>query len=303
VSLITEIIDGAASDASVPTVLRKLKIVAFRTGSVKLADWVTKELDGYASGDPIPTYRGPIGTIVLGHFTGIGGREAQNVPLPPSTFPEEIRESQLFMLNLHDSVASIEEMANKDHINMAWPSDAMRYYNSGVRSGTITRILVDDMMLASAHRPIMRHVFVGVLDAVRNRALDLALELEEVSAEVGQPDASAETRERAAGVANTFNFYGNSNVAVDSSHFEQSMTVQRGDLGSLTHALREIGVSDVAIADLRNAIAADADESGGAPRLAPGSRVKMWLAQATTQFGTGAAADLVAEAVKAYFGG
>jgi hypothetical protein len=303
VTLLTEIIDGATGTASVPTLLRKLKVVAARTGSYKLAEWVNKELEGYQSADQLPEYRGPMEAMVLGHFVGIMGREAQNVPIPPSTFPEDMRESSLFVLRLFQPVAEIEEMAKQDHVDLAWPADAMRYYNYGIRTGIIKRVLQDDMALATAHRPLSRQVWIGVVDAVRNRILDLALELERVAPEAGQIDAPDQIRESVATVTNTYNFYGSSNVVVNSSDFKQSIKVERGDEDSLIDALRALGVNDAAISDLQAAIAADRDEAGGALQRKPGSRVRAWMAQASTQFGTGAAANLVAEAVKAFFSG
>ncbi|MEV4620217.1 hypothetical protein AB0J74_16110 [Asanoa sp. NPDC049573] len=301
-TLLAEVIDGAAGPADVSTLLRKLKVVASRTRSTKLADWVAKELEGYKNEDILPEYRGPVETIVLGHFVGMGNRQAQNVPIPPSTFPSDMRESSLFMLRIFHPVAQIADMAERDSVEFAWPADAMRYYNYGTATGIIHRVLQDDMALMTAHRPIMRQVWVGVLDAVRNRILDLALELERVAPEAGQGDATASAREKAAAVANTFNFYGTSNVAVGSTDFEQSVNVERGDERSLFEALRALGVMDSAISELRAALAADRSEAGTAPQREPGSRVRGWLAQASTQFGSGAAANLVAEAVKAFFG-
>jgi hypothetical protein len=62
-------------------------------------------------------------------------------------------------------------------------------------------------------------------------------------------------------------------------------------------------VSDSDIANLQVAIAADRDDAGGVVPAEPGSRVRAWLAEASTQFGTGAAANLIAAAVQAFFGG
>jgi hypothetical protein len=83
-TLLGEIIDGTSGTSSVPTLLRKLKVLAARTGSHKLAEWVTHELDGYPNADEVPVYRGPMETIVLGCVVGFAGNQAKNVPIPPS---------------------------------------------------------------------------------------------------------------------------------------------------------------------------------------------------------------------------
>lgn len=215
-TLLTEIIDGASGESvGVPTLLRKLKILGARTDTARLGEWVGHELDGYPDVSELPSYRGPFPTPVLGHFMGTFGSEMRNIPIPPSTLPEEIREGPLFAVRIPNSVAQIEEIASKPDAQFAWPADAVRYYNAGLASGRIDRVLSEDMLLAQAFRSMPRQIFVGVLDAVRTRGLDLALELERVAPQADEPGASPEDSGHARQTLNTYNFFGStSNVAI-----------------------------------------------------------------------------------------
>lgn len=234
-ALLTEIIDAASSDTlSVATLLRKMKVLAARTGTGQLAEWVDHELMGYPDATSLPRYRGPFTPPVFGHFIGSFNQEAKGVPIAPVTFPEDQRDGPLFKVWLLGSLAEIEEMATKEVTRMVWPSDALRYYNWGIGDGTILGTVQEDMVLMEAVRPLPRQIFVGVIDAVRNRTLDLALELEASAPRAGEPGATAEMREAAQKVVNNhFNFApnsfaSNSNFAIGSSHFTQTVEMPQG---------------------------------------------------------------------------
>ena len=177
-TLLSDIIDDATGDTPVNTLLRKLKVLGSRTGAGVLDEWVSHELNGYPGSANLPDYRGPLEAVVLGHFLGRFGAEMINVPIPPSTFPEDLRDGALFNFWFRQPVAEIEDMTRSDSINFPWPPDAVLYYNYSLRSGRIKRIVREDMSLATATRPVARQYFAAIVDAVRNRVLDLCLELE-----------------------------------------------------------------------------------------------------------------------------
>ena len=83
-----------AGDHSVPTaqVLTALRIVATRTGAEELAEWTTKELEGYEQNDEVPEHRIwdlPIVGSVFNPYQGL----LSNVDVSPYSIPEEYRES------------------------------------------------------------------------------------------------------------------------------------------------------------------------------------------------------------------
>lgn len=306
VSLLTEIIDAASGDTvPVAGLLRRLKVLASRSGTGQLAEWVNHELDGYPEGAPLPPYRGPFDTPVLGHFVGPFQSEIRNVPIPPTTFPKELQEGQLFKLSLPHAIAEIEQMASETEGKMLWPADAVRYYNWALDKGEVKPTVQPGMQLAQAVRPVSRQIFVGALEGVRNRVLDLALELERTAPQAGDADASPDVREEVQRIVNTYNFYGSSsNISIEGSNVTQTVNMPRqGDEEGLIRFLAAAGVAPVDLIRLQEALAADREEVGGVNPPRAGSRVIAWMGQTATAIGTGAGGNIVFEAIKAFFGG
>ena len=305
VTVLQDIIDGASGDSvPVSSLLRKLKVLAARTQTPKLAEWVDYELEGYPDGVSIPAYRGPFNPPVLGHFVGAYGAQARNVQIPPSTFPPELREGHLFKIWLCGPVAEIEQMASSESTTFSWPPDGERYYNHAVQKGEVTRVVREDLILAQVVRPLARQYVVGALDTVRTRILDLALELETVAPAAGQPEASNMDRDHARQIINNYNFLGSaSNVAIGREVVQFVGLPQAGDQDSLVRYLAAVGVHPRDLVELEQAIEADSREQSPDESSGPGRRVRNWLGRAATDVGTGASGGLIVEAVNAFFGG
>jgi hypothetical protein len=301
VTLLDDIVAGSSGTAPVSTLLRQLKVVAARTGTGGLAEWVERELNGYANSEELPAYRGPFDTIVLGQFMGPFGIELQNVPIPPSTLPEKLRDTALFKLFVLESVGRVETWAAQPDVTFHWSPDSVRFYNAGLGRGTIKPVVRTDMALATAVRPIDTSIFISVLDAVRNRILDLSLELERAAPGAGEPDASAEVKEQAAQVVNHYNFYGSSNVAIASENVTQ--TVQPpgpGDTEGLMRYLGAAGVDPAQLVGLQRAV--DEDRMDDEQDETPGrwSRARAWFAGASTDVATGAFGGAISTAATAF---
>lgn len=224
-TLIQELVDGAAGDTvPVATLLRQLMVVAARTDTAPLADWVRHELEGYPMSEVVPAYRGPFPVHVVGDFTGMMGSGVTNLPIAPMTVPEEIRPDHLFNVSFADPVAELGQLALHPKLEMAWPADVVRAYNGLVAQGKIRRIVRGDMVLVTAKYGIPTSTVVGVLDAVRTRILELVLELEKVAPTAGQPDAPPATKAETARVVN-YHLHGTAmNVAIGSTDVTQAVT-------------------------------------------------------------------------------
>jgi hypothetical protein len=209
----------------------------------------------------------------------------------------------LFALWLKNPIAEIETWASQESINIAWPPDAVQYYNHGVRSGTIQRIMRDDMVLTGANRPVMASVFVGVIDAVRTRILELALEIEKVAPSAGQPGVPADVKGQAAQVVSNYNFYGTSNVAINSRDVTQTVQLPKvGDEEGLLRYLGAAGVHPENLVALRDALAADRSESEPGNQPNRWSRTRAWFARASTDVGTNAIGGAITAAGEAFLG-
>ena len=313
-TLLQQLIDGATGDAvPVTTLLRQAKVIAARVGADPLDEWVTQEMQGYPGPDRVPAYRGPFDAPVTGRFELYGRLEDR--PIPPSTFPAEWRPAQ-FQVWIMNPVAELAELAKRDFTRTGWSADVVRAYNTAAQDGKIQGLSAGPFtpILVSASRSIPAHVLIGVLDAVRSRILNLALGLEKVSPEIGQPGLAEETNAAAEQVVNVY-FHGPvANAAIGGTNISQTVTVNvpgRGDEAGLLRYLAAAGVQPGQLVDLQRALADDRTDAGGAQPATPGRRVRAWAAGLGTDLAANAAggllagglAPLIAHALKAFFGG
>lgn len=123
-------IDDAA-DGGVPIVklLRLMTILASRSRSGDLAEWIRKERDGYAPDDDVPTYRESLPVRVLGHLSGPLGSDMRNSPLPKTNFPEYYW--PWFEFTSRQSVGEMEELLRSggDDLSIPWPADLVARAN------------------------------------------------------------------------------------------------------------------------------------------------------------------------------
>lgn len=247
----------------------------------------------------MPLYRGPLPAMVLGHFVGPFGSEMKNVPIPPMTFPEDLRNGPLFQLWITNPVAEIEKWATQDSISTHWSGDALQYYNYGVANERIRPVVMEGMVLASAHRPIASGVFISVLDQVRNRILDLALEIEKVAPDAGQPDPDPVDKNLTSGVVRTYNFYGQSNVAIESRDVTQNIGLPLADdVDGLIKFLAASGMELEQLNELKAEI--DLDEADNVVGPSRWQRTRNWLAMASTDAGSNAAGNIISAAAAAF---
>lgn len=303
--MLNDVIQGASGDTAVAMLLRQVKILSARTEAGALAAWVSHELDGYSGETELPEYRGPFWVLPLGHFVGGFGSEARNVQIPPSTFPEEGRDGPLFRASFSEPIAELEEWTRREYTTFSWSPDAVRLYNHMTSTGEVARVVQPDMVLVEVHYTVPSSTFLGVLDAVRNKVLDLALELERVAPLAGQPDAPLNQLAPAAAVIEN-HFHGASNVAIGSPGVSQVVlnVPSAGDVDALIRYLGGAGVAPAQLQELVDAVAADEaeDDSNGQPGETRWRRTRSWFARAATDTGTGALGAALAAAAASFMG-
>jgi hypothetical protein len=310
VTLIQDLVDGAASDTVPVTILlRQLKVIAARADAAPLDEWINHELGGYPPAVPLPAYRGPFQLVVTGHFVGPHGQQAENVPIQALDFPPEWR-SGFFDQWLIDSVAKLQQMGEDEYRLLPWPTDAIRAASALMRGGRISSAVGPGMSLVAAYALATANVYVGVLDAVRTRVLDLALELEKSAPDAGRPDAPEETTAAVQQVVVNYFHSLTGNVAIASDGISQAVTVQLpgpGDEAALLRYLGAHGVEPSLLVALREALEHDRADAGGQHPPTAGARVKAWMGHAMTDLGTNAAGGVVGAAITAglgaFFGG
>jgi hypothetical protein len=278
-----------------------VKILASRTGADPLTAWIDHELNGYPEDADLPPYRGPHPVHVLGHFMGPFGSQMTNVQIPSSSWDKKLEADHLFQIELRESVAEVGSMAAEDNVTLGWNANVISKYNQGLQNGLVQPVVTGDMLLAGAKIPVPRHLLVGVLEAVRNRILDLALQLEKVVPNAGQANAPDAEQGLAAMVINN-HFHAPSNVAIGSTDVKQSIKPPaKGDVEGLVHFLQKMGLTPELITEFRAAANADEEDPGDGPGR--WARVRAWVAKVATDAGTEAIGGAVVAGAIGFLGG
>ncbi len=291
-SLLREIQEGATGTEPLASLLRKAKVLAARLDHQPLRDWVDWELNGYPSFDELPPYRQGGEVPVLGDFGGPFGSGQRNRPLPSWAIKDKDMRKALFEWHFTQGVAAYEDMLTRDQIafEIPWPSNVVAMYQHE---------FLDGLVLATARRVISAPEIRQVLDAIRTRLLDLALEIERENpdageAPVGQP---AIPEERVSQVFNTTIYGGTNNVVTAGRDARQRIDVDvelAGRFDDVRNDLLAAGLSAGEVDELRDALMQDV--ASGAQNGQVGPATKSWLgglAVRSAEAGTSATAGIV----------
>jgi hypothetical protein len=297
-------IQAAAVDPNtdVATLLRKCKILAVRLGNEKFKKWVDHELNGYNNTEDLPEYR-ILHTESYGHFSGTFGSGLNNAPIPPSCLPKELRDrvTKSYLTAPISAFASLINTEDRSNAREQWPADMVAYFGQKIYQG---------MNCLSAWKVLPYNVLVALVDTIKTRVLNFALEIEGEAPDAGEapPNAPPLPQEKVSQVFNTYISGNVQNVATGSSHVTQSgdIIVMPGNFDSLRKHLASLGVEEPDITDLDNAIKKDT-KAQGKPAL--GKRVQSWIGKMVGKAASGAwkvstsvAGTVLGKALSKYFG-
>lgn len=289
------------SDVRLSDLLRKCKVLAARLQNDELNDWIDAELNGYQSKDDLPPYR-IVGCTAKGHLGGPFGAEMRNITIPTSCLPEKVRD-WAECVYLVQPISSLEELAKGegDSLLCEWPGDLI---------ASVANKIYRSYSLYAAWMNVPKGAVVAILDTVRNRVLNFALEIEKEAPDAGEapPNSKPIPEEKVSQVFNTYITGSVQNVATGSSNFTQSghFTVLKGDSVSLSSFLKSQGIPEDDISSLQDAIKEDAtkDQAQGF-----GEKVSGWIGKMLGKAGTGAwnistssAGTLLTKAIAQYYG-
>lgn len=299
--LLDQIIEQVNDDAiGLASLLRKCLVLAAEIKSERLRIWATNELNGYGEVDDLPQYR-MVQITARGFFVGPMRAQINNQPLPSLVLDENHRWwATTAMLN--EPVASYEAMVRETKDGAAqipWPADMVAYYQTKFFSG---------YALNRAWQEIPIGMVIGIVDTVRTRLLQLALELRDDTS-LAEENSEDTVKQRTDQVVQTI-IYGGMNIVGSSVtgdvQFVGQQLVVEGDFFSLSNALKQAGVPDEEVKELESAIADDRND-GATDGF--GKRVAGWLKKAGTYVGkegVKVAADVSKKAitplVMSYFG-
>jgi hypothetical protein len=287
-SLLTDIQNAALDPkTSVSDLLRRCQILAVRLRHEPFKAWVGHELNGYPDSTELPSYRGPFQGELKANIVGVQGLW-KNVSVPASNIPAEVR-AEVHALRFFDGVAELASMveeatrAGEGYVGRRLPAELAAITPVWQGYNTIELSVVMSPTILS-----------GILDQVRSKALEFALEIEAENPKAGDVAGP----EPALPVARTNTIFQTAiwggNVAVGPG---AQVQVVQGDLASLMRFLESGGVEASDRRELEDAIEADGHR--------PGSCVRTWLGN--LPFKAAASAGRIVEgaisaAVLHYFG-
>lgn len=300
--LISDIIgDLVDQQTSLASALTKTKVLATRIGNQNLLEWVNFELKGYPNTRSLPEYRKLSGTII-GDFMN-RGRHVTNYPIPLPEFGGDVDDTLREMPFL-EGASTLELFENNEN-----PSLVFRFPDSVKHSL--------ESILRNANGPYFQLLNIGVtlpihaanqvLSAARDRLLDFMLELEK---QFGMETDLSELKKNNTKINyimnNTITNNGDGNVVNtgENATVNANITITKGNKDQLARTLRDHGVETEDVAELLTVI--DTEQPEGSSF---GAKVNGWMKKmlaksidGTWQISVGAAGNLLAEALKAYYG-
>jgi hypothetical protein len=298
--LLDDIIELATNTGqSITVLLRKCVILAHQIKNDRLKTWANKELSGYGDEDELPDYR-VVSATATGHFSGWGGSQA-TLPIPPAAL-EKNDQRFATQARLAQVIATYEDLvktATTDgQITMHWPPNMVLYYQNRIP------FTGQQMSLVVAYQEIPKPTLVGLLDTVRNRVLNVALEIQ---SEVGRRDEdlkhitpqSEEKIERYV-IQQIFNgdifvSTGQSSMTIHEQH------IAAGDWRQLQKVLCNSGVPQSDVGSLAAAVSEDKEQMG--------PTVKGWIEKTAPKVLSGGVKmaasvgqSILTEYLKHYFG-
>jgi hypothetical protein len=293
------------SESDISDLLRQCKILAFRLENDELKRWVDLELNGYENTQNLPGYR-IINTNSKGHFVGSFGRELKNGDIPISCIDERFRDdlNQAYATQpISAYQALVKSSKNGENFREQWPADLVAVFAQKIYEG---------LSCLSAWKEIPYGSIVSLIDVVRNRILNFALEIEAADPKAGDisMNDSLLTPEKVTTVFHN-TIYGNvGNLSEGGKNFSQNSTinVNIGDFQSLQNQLIQYGIDEEEIASLKSAIDGD-DEKKTKKNKALGSGVTQWIGKQLSKPVNGLkpvvqniSADLIVKAILMYYG-
>ena len=279
-------------DVDLTSTLRKAKALTNNLHSPELDECLDRELYGYADPRKVPEYR-RFPTANYGNFAGPNEGTAEGLLIPAEDLPREVKEfaEELIML---DGVGALQAHGAEDD-ERSWPPEL-------VMAAQEATALKGGLFLIKAYQPIPASVYPDILEQVRNRLFDFLLDLQS-----NNPAPEGGNQPEAVGRLVNYHIYGSHNVIATGEQVNQQVSiVHQDDASSLLEYLREQGVGEEDLQELRDAVSSEPE---ALPDGNYGAKVGAWLGNMLAKASTGAwevgleaASKILPEALNRYYG-
>lgn len=282
--------------------LLKLRFLASRLGSAQLEEWVRHEAEGYPPEVDVPGYR-KLSVNYRGTWSDPFGGSINNAPIPPYLI-EKYASRSWTKFDMRQSISVVDELA-------MGKGDAV-YINA---SNLILRLqgkVYPDYSCLSVKGELPKTAMREIQNAVRNRVLDLTIELEKAIpdvVEVKLGEAVTAKGDSSDTVTQVFHqtIHGlNTTVGNSGAGSQINLTIVQGDGSSLIRELVNVGIPDHAAREFADTLASEEPDQ---PERPLGEGARKWLARniekavdGTWQVGIGVATKVLEEAAMRFYG-
>ena len=279
-------------DVDLTSTLRKAKVLTSALHSPELDEWLDWELYGYADPQKVPQYR-RLPTANYGNFAGPNEGTAEGLLIPTDDLPPQVKQFAESLIML-DGVGALQAHGAQED-ERQWPPDLVMLAQEATA-------LKGGLFLIKAYQPIPAAVYPGILEQVRNRLFDFLLNLQS-----NNPASEESNAPEAVGRLVSYHIYGSHNIIATGEQVTQQVSiVNKNDADSLLEYLREQGLEQDDIQELRDAIASEPEAF---PDGNYGAKVGAWLGNMLTKASTGAwevglevASKMLPEALNRFYG-
>jgi len=265
--IISLAIDGKQS---LPDILRKCLLLGHELRNDQLKTWANQELNGYESGKDVPEYR-IISAPARGNFIGPFYARYNDHIIPSIILEPRHREFAERVYLLQSVGAYVDVLKERDaspggSLSFPWNANMVAYYQDKLMAG--------GFICHAAWQEISSSAVAEVLDTVRNRTLNMALQIKDELGTSYTNLSNVEPGEKASRIQSIIfqNTGGNTTVAFGQANVEASqhqIVITVGNRQALDKALTGAGLEKQDLETLTDAIKADGDK--------PGNKVNEWI--------------------------
>lgn len=257
-------IDG---NQPLPDILRRCLLLGHELKNDQLKAWANAELNGYNSVEELPEYR-IIPAFARGNFVGPLYAQMNEYIIPSAVLKKE-HQHWAEKVYLRQPISAFADLAKnvdptKGRITFPWPGNMVVYYQD--------KIAGNGFICHQAWQEISSSTLVELVDTVRNRTLNIALQIkDEVGTSYTELHRIGSTE--AVKIQHiVFQNIGNTNVSLDQSRVDasgQSTNINLIDRKALDAALIKAGLDKSDLEGLTHAIKSDGDK--------PATNVGQWI--------------------------
>jgi hypothetical protein len=286
-----------------PDILRKCLRLGHELKNEQLKTWANQELNGYEFGKDVPEYR-IIPAPAKGNFIGPFHAQYNHHVIPSIVLEKKHREFAESVYLLQSVSAYVDVLRERDanpsggSLTFPWNANMVVYYQDKLMQG--------GFICHAAWQEISASAVAEVLDTIRNRTLNMALQIKDELGTSYTNLSNIQPGETATKIQSIIfqNTGGNTTVAFGQANVDASQrqtVINVGDRQALDKALTGAGLEKQDLDTLTEAVQGDGDK--------PGNKVHEWIRKNASKVlsggvkvGTHIGQEILTAWIKAHYG-